>query len=134
MLLMEISFMKYMKTYLILTIFSSFMSTNNGVMKDAHAGGQITKVFYESFSGYSIPLNLINIIPEEEIHAKKSYYIGSYNELDQLLLVEKIDSSVVSFRHTYFYYTNGELRKRIVLNSDGNEFSHSYDENGNLLE
>ena len=65
--------------------------------------------YYSSFVGYNHPVQLIDELSETKIKEKKSYYVGTYNNSDRLIKVEKRLDGKILFIYNYSYNDNGKL-------------------------
>ena len=90
------------------------------------------KVYFASFSGYSIPLKLVDEITEDEAVSRDSYYVATY-EKGVLLGVEKYFQGSLFFKHEYFYYDDGTLKEKRGINVDGKETINLFDEKGKMI-
>lgn len=91
------------------------------------------KTYFASFSGYSIPLNLVDKISEDEAASRGSYYVATYDEKGVLIIVEKYFQGSLFFRHEYSYRDNGVLKESRVVNADGKEKVNLFDEKGKII-
>ena len=89
-------------------------------------------LYFASFSGYSLPLKLVDKITKDEAVSRDSYYVGTY-ERGVLLRVEKYFQGSLFFKHEYFYYDNGTLKEKRGVNADGKEIIILFDEKGKML-
>lgn len=90
------------------------------------------KVYFASFSGYSIPLKLVNEITEDEATSRETYYVATYEE-GVLLCVEKYFQGYLFFKHEYFYRDNGALKENRIINNDGKKIINLFDEKGKTI-
>lgn len=98
-------------------------------MVENYSNGADDRVLYfESFSGYKIPLNLVGQITKEESLSKKSFYVGYYGKDGQLQRVEKYYDGVIFFAHDYEYYASGSVKTSTVKNKDGVVTLNSFDD------
>ncbi|WP_445357760.1 DUF6156 family protein [Microbulbifer sp. ANSA002] len=91
------------------------------------------KVYFSSFSGYSIPLNLIGEITKDEAASLDSYYVAYFDDKGVLLSVEKYFRGSLFFKHDYFYHKNGSLKESRVVNADGKETVSFFDGEGKAI-
>jgi len=75
--------------------------------------------YFESFSGYGIPLKLVGEITQKEAFLKKSYYIGYFDKNNRLLRVEKYLDGDLFFCHVYEYFASGSIKTNTVKNNEG---------------
>ncbi len=91
--------------------------------------------YYRSFSGYSIPLRLVDKITREEAESKApdaAYYIGYFDVQRKLVKVVKMLNGETVFEDRYYYYPNGKLKRREGKNDYGITIDQEFDESGNL--
>ena len=84
------------------------------------------KIYYANFSGYSIPLKLVEEISEEDALSKPAYYIG-YFQNNRLVRVEKFFNGDLFFQHDYVYQEDGSIKESKVINPDGEEKINTFD-------
>ena len=78
------------------------------------------KKYYETFSGYSHPVNLIGELALEEIKKKEgSYYVGYYKK-KLLIRVDKILNKKMAFSYIYSYDSSDNLVK-VILKRDNKQ-------------
>lgn len=91
------------------------------------------EVYFSSFSGYSIPLKLVDKITRDEAIARDSYYVAIYDDEGKLLSVEKYFQGKLFFKHEYSYRDNGVLQESRVVNAEGQETTNFFDEKGKMI-
>lgn len=91
------------------------------------------KYYFTGFSGYSIPLKLTGKIKKEDITIGQSYYIGTYDDEDRLIKVEKFFKDKLFFIHQYIYYSNGIIKESRVINANGEESVSLFNEKGEKI-
>jgi len=78
------------------------------------------KKYYETFSGYNHPINLIGELTLEDIKEKEgSYYVGYYKK-EMLIRVDKKLNKKTVFSYIYTYDSSDNLVK-IILKRDNKE-------------
>ena len=76
--------------------------------------------YYESFSGYELPLILSGEISKNDVASREaSYYVGYYNSNSKLHIVEKYYKKVLFFKHEYIFFSSGKIKKATITNADG---------------
>ncbi len=85
------------------------------------------ELYYAGFSGYSIPLKLVEEISKEDALTRSgAYYIGYYQE-DKLMRVEKFFNGDLFFQHNYIYYEDGSIKESRIINRDGEEKINTFE-------
>lgn len=64
---------------------------------------------FVSYSGIKLPLKLITPLDGESVDKRIAYFRAYYNDLEQLVAVEKVVYGEIEFEHRYDYYANGRL-------------------------
>ena len=91
--------------------------------------------YYRSFTGYDLPLHLVNKISKEEAESgspNTAYYIAYFDTDRRLVRVVKMLHGSISFEHKYSYYANGKLRRKEGTNASGTKAIQEFDETGKL--
>ena len=90
------------------------------------------KAYFATFSGYSIPLKLVDEITESDALSRDAYYVATY-ENGVLLGVEKYFRGRLFFKHEYFNHENGALKESRTVNEDGEKNVLLFDERGKMI-
>lgn len=72
--------------------------------------------YFISYTGANLPLKLVNEL--ETTENRMTYFIGYFNDKQQLVLVEKMVYSEIEFTHRYEYHENNVISKAIVMEDD----------------
>jgi hypothetical protein len=107
--------------------------TTGCVMTDSNKQSSVE--YYRSFSGYDLPLRLIDKTTKEEAEAnekKAAYYVAHFDSDRKLVRVVKMFRGNVLFEDRYFYYPNGKLKRREGKNEIGVLIMQEFDETGKL--
>jgi hypothetical protein len=114
------------------TFIASFLFAIGGQAEMSDSKNDVNgKAYFASFSGYSIPLKLVDEITEDEAASRDSYYVATY-EKGVLLGVEKYFQGNLFFKHEYFHRDNGVLKESRVINADGEKTINLFDEKGKM--
>jgi len=93
-----------------------------------------TLQYFRTFTGYSLPLKLVQPIPKEEALASKdSVYVGYFDEVGRLVKIEKFLKHKLVFTHEYEFHVNGKLKRLVNTPVDGVPKVKEYDGKGKLL-
>jgi len=74
--------------------------------------------YFVSYSGVKLPLKLITPLDAEHVDKRITYFRGYYNELEQLLRVEKVVYGEIEFEHHYDYHPDGRLKSAELREED----------------
>ena len=80
---------------------------------------QLHPKYYASYSGVNLPQKLVGEL-ENGVERRMTYFIGYFDDIAQLVRVEKIVYSEVEFDHVYEYDSEGAIQKAVVT-VDGDE-------------
>ncbi len=89
--------------------------------------------YFGSWKSYQIPFIPEEPIIKEEAKKRKAYYVGYYNQQNQLEQFEKYLDGNLEWRDEYTYWENGKLKKRLMVKSDGSKIQQDFDRNGNII-
>ena len=93
-----------------------------------------TVKYYRTFSGYSLPLKLIEPFTKEEaLCSGSAYYIGHFDQNNMLIKIEKMHKGKLLFTHVYGYYPNGSIKRLENTPAEGKTVIKEYDERGKSL-
>lgn len=73
---------------------------------------------FVSYSGVSLPLNLITPLEDADLDRRITYFRAFYNEAGQLVNVQKVVYSEIEFEHRYDYYPDGRLKSAELVEGD----------------
>jgi hypothetical protein len=65
--------------------------------------------YYLSYSGRTLPLNLVSALEPDELENRNTYFRAEYDAQDRMTLCEKIVYGEVELRHSYRYRDDGGL-------------------------
>lgn len=88
--------------------------------------------YFISYSGVSLPLNLVNEL-QDSLDQRITYFIGYYNN-DLLLKVEKIVYGEIEFTHDYSYDDNGKISRAVIIEEDEAPRTLIFDDQGQASE
>jgi Family of unknown function (DUF6156) len=86
--------------------------------------------FFGSYSGVSLPLNLVNSIAAEALSNRNTFIRGYFDEAGRLRKFEKIVYGEVELTHRYEYHSNGSLRRAEIVMMDEDAVIRCFDEKG----
>jgi hypothetical protein len=75
---------------------------------------------FTSYSGVKLPLKLVGELEEADMGNRNTYFRGTFNEAEQLLVCEKIVYGETEFRHDYSYHPDGRIA-RAEIHDGGDE-------------
>ena len=73
---------------------------------------------YVSYSGVTLPLNLITPLEEDGLEQRITYFRGFYDDQERLVAVEKVVYGDVEFEHRYQYHDDGRLKSAELIEAD----------------
>lgn len=74
--------------------------------------------FYASYSGITLPLNLIGEIPQASMNNRNTYFEGHFDSDNRLFICRKIVYGETEMEHRYHYSDNGQLKQAIIIEDD----------------
>lgn len=90
-------------------------------------------VYYGSFAGYHHPVKPVEELSREDAASRNAYCIGFFDEAGKLYRFEKYLRAELFFRYDYVYGDDGRLTELRIINSDGKESVHRFDDSGKSL-
>ena len=73
---------------------------------------------YVTYSGVTLPLNLVTPLGDDSVDGRITYFRGYYDEHEQLFAVEKVVYGEVEFEHRYQYYPDGRIKSAELREED----------------
>lgn len=87
--------------------------------------------YFVSYSGVSLPLKLVNELPEEEDRTNRNtFFLGFYDQQGRLTRCEKQVYGEQELLHCYEYYDNGALKRAEITDADGESTVLNFDSQG----
>ena len=74
--------------------------------------------YYVTYTGVSLPLNLITPLEEEGLEQRITYFRGYYDDQERLMAVEKVVYGEVEFEHRYDYHDDGRIKSAELIEAD----------------
>lgn len=88
---------------------------------------------YTSYSGISLPLNLVSEITEQDLRNRNTYFQGCYDKDDRLCICRKIVYGETEFEHRYSYHENGRLKQALISEEENELTTLNFDEQGHAV-
>jgi len=78
-----------------------------------------TTRYFTSYSGIKLPLKLVGELTADDMSNRNTYYRGSFDAAERLIVCEKIVYGEVEQRHDYRYHPDGQLAQAAI--DDGSD-------------
>jgi hypothetical protein len=75
--------------------------------------------YFVTYSGVKLPLKMVNPLVGEELENRNTFFRAYFDELDRLLVCQKMVYSEIELEHRYCYYANGSLKQAEITDADG---------------
>ncbi|WP_031432591.1 DUF6156 family protein [Methylomarinum vadi] len=85
---------------------------------------------YTSYSGVSLPLNLVCEISEQDLRNRNIYFQGCYDKDNRLSICLKIVYGETEFEHRYSYYEDGRLKQALISEEENELTTLNFDGSG----
>ena len=89
--------------------------------------------YFTSYSGVSLPLNLVNEITDD-VTRRITYFTAYYDDKNKLQRIEKVVYGEIEFTHEYSYDENGKITQAIIIEQDEESRTLVFDETGQASE
>lgn len=76
--------------------------------------------YFVTYSGVTLPLKLVNELPEEETKNRNTYFRALYDDRQRIVLCQKMVYGENEMEHRYRYHDNGAIRQATIT-MDGEE-------------
>jgi hypothetical protein len=73
---------------------------------------------YVTYSGVSLPLNLVSPLEDENLEQRITFIRAYYDEGEKLMAVEKVVYGEVEFEHRYQYHGDGRIKRAELIEAD----------------
>ena len=73
---------------------------------------------FVTYSGVTLPLNLITPLGDDDLDQRITYFRGYYDERGRLVVVEKVVYGEVEFEHRYQYHDDGRIKSAELIEAD----------------
>lgn len=90
--------------------------------------------YFLTYSGVSLPLNLVNELEPEQIGHRNTYFLGHFDTNQRLVGLQKMVYGEVEMEHRYAYHDNGNLKRAEITDAEGELNVLDFDEHGIRLE
>ncbi|MEN3111961.1 DUF6156 family protein [Uliginosibacterium paludis] len=77
--------------------------------------------YFLSYSGVSLPLRLVEEIPEAALRNRNTWFRADYDEAGRLCRIEKCVYGETEMTHEYLYDTAGRMVEARVMTGDEDE-------------
>lgn len=93
------------------------------------AGGCVRH--YVTYSGIRLPLKLVTPLEDDQLGNRNTFFRGTFDALDRLVVCEKLVYGTVELTHRYAYHGDGTILARAeVTGPDGEIKVMTFDETG----
>jgi hypothetical protein len=89
--------------------------------------------YFLTYSGVSLPLNLVSPLAANDLENRNTYFRALYDGEERLLSCEKIVYGEVELRHSYEYRVDGLLARALIAMGDDEETEDLFDESGRQI-
>ena len=89
--------------------------------------------YFLTYTGVKLPLTLLNELDADQLGNRIAYFRGYYNDLGQLVRLQKMVYGETEMEHRYQYDATGILRQAEIIDIDGEAAVLAFDENGIAL-
>lgn len=86
--------------------------------KQGEESASVVCCHFVTYSGVTLPLNLISPLAEEGLEQRITYFRGYFDEKEQLVAVEKVVYGEVEFQHRYQYHPDGRIKSAELVEAD----------------
>jgi pyruvate-formate lyase-activating enzyme len=73
---------------------------------------------FASYTGVSLPLNLITPLDDSDLDRRITYFRGYYDDRSRLVALEKVVYGEIEFEHRYAYHPDGRLKSAELREPD----------------
>ena len=73
---------------------------------------------FVTYSGVTLPLNLITPLDGGDLDQRITYFRGYYDDHERLVVVEKVVYGEVEFEHRYQYHDDGRIKSAELREAD----------------
>ena len=87
---------------------------------------------YVTYSGVKLPLRLVNPLEKAAITNRNTYLRAYFDDLDRMVMCQKVVYGEVEFEHRYEYHENGFLKRAEIIEIDDEPKVMHFDEQGEL--
>lgn len=74
--------------------------------------------YFVSYSGVTLPLNLVNELHGDERANRNTFFLGFYDDQERLVRCEKQVYGERELLHCYQYHNNGALKQAEITDAD----------------
>ena len=89
--------------------------------------------YFLSYSGISLPLNLVSPITLEELENRNTYFGANVDEQGRLVLIHKLVYGDVELSHRYGYDAGGKLEWAEIHGIDEDGRKLFFDDSGKII-
>jgi len=89
--------------------------------------------FFLSYSGVTLPLNLVSPVTAEGVENRNTYFGACVDDAGRLTLIHKVVYGEVEMSHRYEYDTEGWLKMAEIINVDDEGQRLLFDAQGTVV-
>lgn len=93
-----------------------------------------TPRYFLTYSGVSLPLNLMNELEPGQIGHRNTYFQGYFDAKERLVGLQKMVYGEVEMEHRYAYHDNGLVKRAEITDTEGELTVLDFDEEGRRLD
>lgn len=86
--------------------------------------------YFTSYSGVKLPLNLVNLLEDDQLTNRNTYFRATFDANERMSLCEKVVYGEVEMSHRYEYHRNGALKSAEITDADEEVSLLHFDEYG----
>ncbi len=75
--------------------------------------------YFTSYSGTKLPLRLVGELSPADMHNRNTFFRGTYDAAERLVVCEKVVYGEVESRHEYAYHPDGQLARAAIDDGSG---------------
>lgn len=99
-------------------------------MNSPQLNSELQQRYFISYSGVSLPLQLVNELDEESLGNRITYFVAYYDQSQRLVKIEKVVYGEIEFVHRYEYSASERLSKATIVEDDDDPRVLVFDEQG----
>jgi len=89
--------------------------------------------FFLSYSGVSLPLNLVSPVTAEGVENRNTYFGACVDDAGRITLIHKVVYGEVEMSHRYEYDADGCLKMAEIINADDEGQRLIFDADGKVV-
>jgi len=90
--------------------------------------------FFLSYSGVTLPLNLVSEVSAKGVENRNTYFGACRDDQGRITLIHKVVYGEVEMSHRYEYDADGWVRQAEIINADDEGQRLSFDAAGQIVD